>query len=71
MAGRVEIEFSDGKETTVIRLGVNDVLKVEPGLWRNIRPLGEGDILLVGASAAFDEQDYIREYGDFVRWRNG
>lgn len=70
MAGNVEIEFLDGKASSVISLGANDALQVEPGLWRNIRPLGEGDILLVGASAAFDEEDYIREYEDFLRWRN-
>lgn len=70
LSGKVQIDFSDGRERLAIELRVNDALTVEPGLWRDINPLAEGDILLVGASAHFDESDYIRDYEHFLKWRN-
>ncbi len=70
ISGRVRIRFQDGQDVREVLMLPNQVLKVDPGLWREIAPLTEGDILLVGASEHFDEDDYIRDFGAFKDWKD-
>jgi len=43
-------------------------LYVPPGLWRELENFSSGSVCLVLASAAYDEDDYIRAYEDFRSW---
>ncbi len=45
-------------------------LHVPPGIWCSQREFSSGSICLVLASHAFDESDYIRDYKDFLTYRN-
>jgi hypothetical protein len=66
--GAFRLKLDDGKSKREYRLQVPDVaLLVPPMIWREIIVLRPQSCLLVLASAAFDETDYIRDYDEFVR----
>jgi hypothetical protein len=45
-------------------------LYMPSGLWREIDNFSSGSICLVLASELFDEEDYIREYSEFLEFVN-
>ena len=45
-------------------------LYVRPGLWRDLVDFSSGAVAMVLASEIYQTGDYIRDYGEFVRFRN-
>lgn len=41
-------------------------LHIEPGIWRTLENFAAGSVCLVLASEHFDEEDYVREYEEFI-----
>lgn len=39
------------------------------GLWRELKNFSSGSIVLVLASELFDEEDYIRDYQEFIKYK--
>lgn len=67
--GKIEVEFDTGKEKEKYLLdSPTKILVVEKGYWREFVSLEEGSILCVGASDIYDENDYIRNYDDYLKW---
>ena len=67
--GKIEVEFNNGKEKEKYLLdSPTKILVVEKGYWREFISLEEGSILCVGASDVYDEDDYIRNYEDYLKW---
>lgn len=67
--GKIEVEFNNGKEEEKYLLdSPTKILIVEKGYWREFVSLEEGSILCVGASDIYDENDYIRNYDDYLKW---
>ncbi|HUO21241.1 MAG TPA: DegT/DnrJ/EryC1/StrS family aminotransferase [Caulobacteraceae bacterium] len=65
---------------TLIKAGVSHVVElnqpsraavVSPGCWRDLSDFSEDSVVIVLASDAYDEADYIRDYADFLRWEAG
>lgn len=46
-------------------------LYVVPGIWRTLDDFSSGAVCLVLASHGYDAADYIREYEEFIRYKNG
>jgi dTDP-4-dehydrorhamnose 3,5-epimerase-like enzyme len=70
VTGRVRFELDDGARRSVHLLNRPDrYLIVPPGFWRDFTALEDGTTLLVLASDPFDEDDYIRDYHAFLRFR--
>lgn len=44
-------------------------LFVPPGIWRTLEDFSSGSVCLVLASERYDENDYIRDYGDYLNYR--
>lgn len=44
-------------------------LYVPPGIWRDLRDFSSGSVCLVLASDLYVEDDYIREYDEFKKWK--
>lgn len=44
-------------------------LYVKPGLWRNLDDFSSGAVCMVLASEVYKSEDYIREYEDFIAYR--
>ena len=45
-------------------------LYVKPGIWRDLDDFSSGAVCMVLASEVYTEDDYIRDYGDFLSFRN-
>jgi len=68
--GQVEIEISDGKTSEIFILQNDNTISIlEPGFWRELRNFSFDCILLVGASEDYSEEDYIRNWDEFLIYR--
>lgn len=45
-------------------------LYIVPGIWRDLSEFSSGAVCMVLASEKYDEGDYIRNYDDFIKFRN-
>lgn len=45
-------------------------LYVKPGIWRDLDDFSSGAVCLVLASEVYDKEDYIRDYQEFLKFRN-
>ncbi len=45
-------------------------LLVVPGIWRDLDDFSSGSVLLCLASEHYDEKDYIRDYDNFLSYKN-
>lgn len=67
LAGSFDVLLDDGhakKEFTMNRS--NYGLLITPGIWRVLNNFSYGSVCLSLASDFFDEEDYIRNYEDFL-----
>lgn len=48
----------------------NTGLIIVPGIWRELSNFSSGSVSLVLASLLYDESDYIREYKQFLKYKN-
>lgn len=46
-------------------------LYVVPGIWRTLDDFSSGAVCMVLASERYDEADYIRDYQEFLKYKNG
>lgn len=71
-SGSFDVILDDGKNRKIVTLNrPNLALHIVPGLWRELDNFSSGSISLVLASHIYDEKDYIREYSQFKKYRNG
>lgn len=45
-------------------------LYVKPGIWRDLDDFSSGAVCMVLASEVYQQEDYIRDYFDFIEFRN-
>lgn len=69
-SGSFSVTLDDGrvKRTFLLNRPYQGLLIV-PGIWRTIDDFSSGAVCLVLASELYDEEDYIREYDDFIRFK--
>jgi hypothetical protein len=48
----------------------NKALHIKPGIWREMKGFSSGSICLVMASMEYTENDYIRNYQNFLNYRS-
>lgn len=67
--GKIRINLDDGKNQEAIILENPSMgLLLEPGLWRTMDWLADNSVLCVAASEYYTEDDYIRNYKDFLAY---
>ena len=70
-SGSFNVVLDDGSERQRITLSQPyQALLVVPGIWRELDGFSSGSICLVLASEKYDEEDYIRNYQEFLRWKS-
>ncbi len=68
-SGSFNVVIDDGVFKKVIELNRPYFgLLVKPGIWREIVNFSSGAICLVLASEIYDEDDYIRNYDEFLKY---
>ncbi len=71
-SGSFDIIIDDGKIKRSIHLNSPNIgLYMPSGLWRELDNFSSGAICLVLASDEYDENDYFREYENFIEYKNG
>ena len=71
-SGSFDVILDDGKNRKRVTLNrPNLALHIVPGLWRELDNFSSGSISLVLASQTYDEKDYIRDYSEFKKYKNG
>ena len=45
-------------------------LYVKPGMWRDLEDFSSGAVCMVLGSEVFQAEDYIRDYDEFIKFRN-
>lgn len=68
MSGSFDITLDDGYEKRVVHLNRSyNGLYIPPMMWRDLDNFSSGAVCMVLASAFYDEEDYFRNYDDFLR----
>lgn len=68
VAGKCTMFLDDGKtKEEVIMESPGQGVLIEPMVWHEMHSFSEDCVLLVLASAHYDESDYIRDYSDFQK----
>ena len=69
-SGAFTVELDDGTNKKALTLNrPYQGLFVKPGIWRTLTDFSSGSICMVLASEKYDEKDYIREYENFIKYR--
>lgn len=67
LSGSFDVILNDGKvEKTVTLNKPFEGLLITSGIWRELKNFSSGAVCLVVASDVFDEDDYIREFDEFL-----
>jgi hypothetical protein len=70
ISGSFTIKLFDGNDSKHFLLNQpNQGLLLAPGIWRELNGFSGGAICLVLASDEFKESDYIRDYQDFLKFK--
>ena len=70
MSGSFDVVLNDGANTRRVHLSRSySGLYVCPMIWRELDNFSSGSVCMVLASNKYDEQDYYRDFGDFMRGR--
>lgn len=67
--GSVKILLKTPKKEEIVTLDkANEGLYIGPNIWREMYDFSSDAVLLVLASAHYNENDYIRNYDDYVKY---
>lgn len=70
-SGSFSVTLDDGNiKRTFLLNRPNYGLLVVPGIWRTLNDFSSGAVCMVLASEKYDESDYIRDYDEFVSYKN-
>ncbi len=66
-SGSFDVTLDDGKVKRTFSLNhPYQGLLIVPGIWRELNNFSSGSVCLVLASMEYDENDYIRDYKEFI-----
>lgn len=69
-SGSFTFVLDDGTEKKEVFLNQpNQALYIKPGIWREMKDFSSGSVCLVLASLEYTEDDYIRDYTEFLKYR--
>ncbi len=69
-SGSFNVMLDDGMNKKVVSLNRPDYgLMIVPGIWRELMEFSSGAVCLVLASDSYTEEDYLRTYQDFIKFK--
>jgi dTDP-4-dehydrorhamnose 3,5-epimerase-like enzyme len=70
VSGVIEIICDNGIEETIYQLDSPSIgLNVEPGIWAKEKYLTENAVLMVLCDMPYKNEDYIRDYNEFIIYK--
>jgi dTDP-4-dehydrorhamnose 3,5-epimerase-like enzyme len=71
LSGSFDVVLNNGIDKKTITLNKpNKGLLIETGIWRELKNFSSGSVCLVIASDVFQEEDYIRDFEEFISLKN-
>lgn len=71
LSGSFDVILNNGKQVQKVTLNKPfEGLLIPNGVWRELKDFSSGAVCLVLASDVFDENDYIREFEEFLAVNN-
>lgn len=71
LSGSFDVVLNDGKAKKIITLNKPyEGLLINSGIWRELQNFSSGSICLVVASDVYIEDDYIRDFDEFMHYAN-
>lgn len=71
VSGSFSVTLDDGKNKKIFFLNrPYQGLYVKSGMWRDLNDFSSGAVCMVLASDAYKKEDYIRDYDEFLEFRN-
>lgn len=71
-SGAFEVALDDGNRQKIIQLNKSYIgLHIPPGIWASEQNFSSGAVCLVLTSHLYNEDDYIRDHDDFIKYKNG
>lgn len=72
ISGSCKVMLDDGREKTDVLLdSPNEGLIIDSVIWREMYDFSPDAVLLVLASEHYNEEDYIRDYKEFIKYIGG
>lgn len=69
VSGSFDVVIDDGENRRTVSLNRPfKGLHIRPGIWRELNNFSSGAVCLVLASEHYYEEDYIRNYSDFIEY---
>lgn len=70
LSGSFDVLLDDGKEQKIFSLNRSYYgLYLPAGLWRQMQNFSTNSLAMVLSSTSFSEEDYIRQYPDFLNYK--
>ena len=70
-SGSFSVTLNDGRvKRTFVMNRLYHGLLIVPGIWRTLEDFSSGSVCLVLASEKYEESDYIRDYEEFIKYKN-
>lgn len=70
-SGSFSVTLDNGKRKETFLLNHPwEGLLIYPGVWRTLEDFSSGAVCMVMASDYYDEEDYIRNYKDYRKWKS-
>jgi dTDP-4-dehydrorhamnose 3,5-epimerase-like enzyme len=67
LSGSFDVVLNDGQQQKTVTLNKPfEGLLITNGIWRELKNFSSGAVCLVVASDVFEEEDYIREFDEFL-----
>lgn len=67
LSGSFDVVLKDGKKEQIITLNKPyEGLLIHSGIWRELQNFSSGSVCLVVASEVYIEEDYIRDFNEFI-----
>lgn len=71
LSGSFDVVLHNGHEKQIITLNrPYEGLLIRSGIWRELQNFSSGSVCLVVASEVYDEDDYIRDFDEFMDYSN-
>ena len=69
LSGSFDVVLKDGEKEQIITLNKPyEGLLINPGIWRELQNFSSGSVCLVVASEVYIEEDYIRDFDEFIKY---
>ena len=70
LSGSFDVVLNDGQNEQIVSMNKPyEGLLINQGIWRELNNFSSGSVCLVIASAVYEEQDYIREFDEFLKFK--